>query len=54
MIKVEHLIPGHKYRFRVKAANKIGPSDPAEMSGDDIFMKDPWGESSIQLRHIFG
>lgn len=41
-IKVDHLTPMHKYRFRVRAANKIGPSDPAEMSGDDILMKDPW------------
>ena len=41
-IKVEHLTPNHKYRFRVRAANKIGPSDPGEMSGDDILMRDPW------------
>ena len=41
-IKVEHLTTGHKYRFRVRAANKIGPSDPCEMSGDDILMRDPW------------
>ncbi len=42
-IKVEHLMPNHKYRFRVRAANKIGPSDPGEMSGDDVLMRDPWG-----------
>jgi len=41
-IKVDHLTPNHKYRFRVRAANKIGPSDPTEMSGDDILMRDPW------------
>merc|ERR1712226_190801 len=40
--KVEHLKPNHKYRFRVKAVNKIGQSDPGEMSGDDILMRDPW------------
>ena len=34
----------HKYRFRVVAVNKIGPSDPGEMKGDDILMKDPWGK----------
>jgi len=45
-IKVEHLTPMHKYRFRVKAVNKIGQSDAAEMSGDDILMKDPWDEPS--------
>jgi len=41
-IKVENLKPNHKYRFRVKAVNKIGQSDAAEMSGDDILMRDPW------------
>jgi hypothetical protein len=43
-IKVENLTQGHKYRFRVVAANKIGLSDPCEMTGDDILMKDPWGK----------
>lgn len=43
-IKVEHLTPMHKYRFRVVAVNKIGPSDPGEMKGPDILMKDPWDE----------
>merc|ERR1711936_1062188 len=43
-IKVENLTPMHKYRFRVVAANKIGVSDPCEMKGDDILMKDPWDE----------
>jgi hypothetical protein len=42
--QVEHLTPMHKYRFRVKAVNKIGQSDAAEMTGDDILMKDPWGK----------
>lgn len=52
-IKVEHLTPLHKYRFRVVAVNKIGPSDPGEMRGPDILMKDPWGElSNISLLFI--
>ena len=42
-IKVEHLTPMHRYRFRARAANKIGPSDPCEMTGPDILAKDPWG-----------
>ena len=42
-IKCEGLKPLHKYRFRVKAVNKIGISDPGEMKGPDILMKDPWG-----------
>lgn len=47
--KIEHLTPMHKYRFRVVAVNKIGPSDPGEMKGDDILMKDPWGKCSPQF-----
>merc|ERR1719297_102307 len=43
-IKVEQLIPMHRYRFRVRAANKIGPSEPTEMTGPDILAKDPWDE----------
>jgi len=41
-IRVDHLIPMHRYRFRVRAANKIGPSEPTEMTGPDILAKDPW------------
>merc|ERR1719447_1242807 len=43
-IKVNNLTPMHKYRFRVRAVNKIGESDPCEMKGDDILAKDPWDE----------
>jgi hypothetical protein len=34
----------HMYRFRACAVNKIGKSNPCEMLGDDILIKDPWGE----------
>ena len=50
-IKVEHLIPMHKYRFRVRAANKIGPSEPTEMTGPDIVAKDPWGKLLLEQLH---
>merc|ERR1711963_35803 len=43
-IKVENLTTRHYYRFRVRAANKIGPSEPAEMTGPDLLAKDPWDE----------
>ena len=46
-IKVEALRHRHKYRFRTRAVNKLGPSDACEMLGDDILIKDPWGERSI-------
>ena len=45
-IKVENLTHRHRYRFRVRAANKLGKSDPTEMLGDDIWIKDPWDEPS--------
>ena len=44
-ICVEQLIPRHRYRFRVRAANKIGPSEATEMTGPDILAKDPWGKN---------
>merc|ERR1719430_793985 len=43
-IKVNNLTPMHRYRFRTRAVNKIGESDPCEMKGDDILAKDPWDE----------
>lgn len=43
-IVVENMTPGHRYRFRTRAVNKIGQSEPTEMSGDDILAKDPWDE----------
>ena len=47
-IRCDGLKPLHKYRFRVKAVNKIGISDPGEMKGPDILMKDPWGKYTIR------
>ena len=41
--KIEGLTSGDKYRFRVKAINKLGESTPCEMKGGDICIKDPWG-----------
>jgi len=43
-VKVKNLTPMHRYRFRTRAVNKIGESDPCEMKGDDILAKDPWDE----------
>ena len=44
-IKCEGLAHRHLYRFRVRAVNKIGQGEPFEMLGDDILIKDPWGNS---------
>ena len=47
-IKVENLTHRHKYRFRVRAANKLGRSEPTEYD-KDILIKDPWGEKNVCL-----
>ena len=44
--KIDGLRNGHKYRFRVRAINKLGQSAPCEMSGGDILIKDPWNAPS--------
>ncbi|XP_023314705.1 twitchin isoform X11 [Trichogramma pretiosum] len=40
-MKVEGLTPGHEYKFRVKALNKEGESEPLETLGS-IIAKDPF------------
>ena len=45
-VKVDGLKTGDKYRFRVKAVNKLGQSSPCEMKGGEICIKDPWGPPS--------
>ena len=51
---IDGLVNKNKYRFRVIATNKIGHSEPCEMLGDDIMIKDPWGkyEAGIFSRHL--
>ncbi len=39
--KTTDLKEGHKYKFRIRAANKIGTSEPAEVK-DTVLAKDPW------------
>lgn len=39
--KVEDLIPKKTYKFRIRAVNKIGPSEPATFK-NTILAKDPW------------
>jgi titin len=43
--KVDDLIEGTEYRFRVVAENKAGPGPESEPS-DDVLAKDPWGKKS--------
>lgn len=44
--KISGLNSGNKYRFRVRAVNKLGESMPCEMNGGDILIKDPWDAPS--------
>ena len=41
--ELDHLLEGHRYCFRVAAANRIGQSEPRETRGETI-TKDPWGK----------
>ena len=48
---IQHLREGHKYSFRIAAANRIGESEPADLI-DDVITKDPWGEKSIRILQL--
>lgn len=41
--KVEDLIAKKTYKFRIRAVNKIGPSEPG-LFGKPVLAKDPWGK----------
>lgn len=46
--KVEDLIAKKEYKFRIRAVNKLGSSEPA-MFGKPVLAKDPWGMFSPQI-----
>lgn len=43
-MKVDGLTPGHEYKFRVKAINKEGESEPLETAGS-IIARDPFSKT---------
>lgn len=43
--RCEDLIHKKEYKFRIRAVNKLGPSEPA-MFGKPVLAKDPWDEPS--------
>ena len=47
--KVSHLEEKNKYKFRIRALNKIGKSEPADLQ-ETVLAKDPWGMNYIFLR----
>ena len=49
---IQHLREGHKYSFRVAAANRIGESEPADLI-NDVITKDPWGKHN-HINQVFG
>lgn len=42
LFKVEGLTPKREYKFRIRAVNKLGSSEPA-LFGKPVLAKDPWG-----------
>ena len=42
-IEINNLMPGHEYKFRVKAVNSEGASEPLE-GKESIIAKNPFGE----------
>lgn len=49
-MKVDGLIPGHDYKFRVKAVNKEGESEPLETIGT-ITAKDPYSKCCKKFKN---
>lgn len=43
--RCEDLVHKKEYKFRIRAVNKLGPSEPA-MFGKPVLAKDPWDEPS--------
>lgn len=52
-MNVDGLTPGHEYKFRVKALNKEGESEPLETLGS-IVAKDPFSKFIVLYsRHFY-
>lgn len=48
-LEVDDLVPGHEYKFRVKAVNKQGESEPLETFGS-IIAKDAFSKFKPHLQ----
>lgn len=51
-MKVDGLTPGHEYKFRVKAINSEGESEPLETYGS-IIAKDPFSTFYTSIKNLF-
>lgn len=49
--KVEDLVPKKEYKFRIRAVNKLGSSEPANFA-KHVLAKDPWGKLNINLKQL--
>ena len=47
--KVQHLEEKNKYKFRIRALNKIGKSEPADLQ-ETVLAKDPWGKQKLDVK----
>lgn len=45
--KCHNLEHGHVYKFRLRAVNRLGKSEPCVMAGDGVLIKDPWDEPGV-------
>lgn len=50
--KVEGLTPKKEYRFRIRAVNKLGTSEPA-LFAKPVLAKDPWGNIKLTFLIYF-
>lgn len=50
--KVEDLVHKKTYKFRIRAVNKIGSSEPG-LFGKPVLAKDPWGKSYIFFKYSY-
>ena len=46
--KVQDLVTKKEYKFRIRAVNKIGSSEPATF-GKPVVAKDPWGKYHLLI-----
>lgn len=53
VFKCEDLTPKREYKFRIRAVNKIGSSEPATFA-KPILAKDPWGEYTRRQGNFLG
>lgn len=51
IFKVTDLIHKKEYKFRIRAENKLGSSEP-NIFGKPILAKDPWGKFFIMYYHF--